>query len=95
MVTSGNYEKYFEYKGKRYAHIINPKTGFSADECISVTIIAESGTQADALATGVFVLGPDNGMNLVEKLDDVEALIVDTSRNINQSSGLLKYMVKE
>jgi len=47
------------------------------------------------MATGVFVLGPDDGMNLVEKLDDVEVLIVDTSRNIHQSSGLPKYMVKE
>ncbi len=94
VTTSGNYERYFN-PDKSAHHIINPKTGFSADECISVTIIAESGTQADAMATGVFVLGPDDGMNLVEKLDDVEALIVDTSRNIHQSSGLSQYMVKE
>jgi thiamine biosynthesis lipoprotein len=94
VTTSGNYERYFN-PDKSAHHIINPKTGFSADECISVTIIAESGTQADALATGVFVLGPDDGMDLVEELDDVEALIVDTSRNIHQSSGLSQYMVKE
>ncbi|OGN89119.1 MAG: hypothetical protein A2158_08650 [Chloroflexi bacterium RBG_13_46_14] len=94
VTTSGNYERYFN-PDKSAHHIINPKTGFSADECISVTIIAESGTRADALATGVFVLGPDDGMALVEKLDNVEALIIDTSRNIYRSSGLSQYMVQD
>lgn len=94
VTTSGNYERYFN-PDKSAHHIINPKTGFSADMCISVTIIAESGTRADALATGVFVLGPDNGMDLVENLDDVEALIVDTARNIYRSSGLALYLIDE
>jgi thiamine biosynthesis lipoprotein len=94
VTTSGNYERYFN-PDKSVHHIINPKTGFSADECISVTIIAESGTRADALATGVFVLGPTDGMDLVEELDDVEALIVDISRNIFRSSGLSQYLVNE
>jgi thiamine biosynthesis lipoprotein len=94
VTTSGNYERYFN-PDKSVHHIINPKTGFSADECISVTIIAEDGAMADALATGVFVLGPGDGMDLIEKLDDVEVLIVDTSRNIYQSSGLSEYMTKD
>ncbi|MFC1947985.1 FAD:protein FMN transferase [Chloroflexota bacterium] len=94
VTTSGNYERYFN-PDKSAHHIINPKTGFSADACISVTIIAKNGVRADALATGVFVLGPDDGMDLVEKLDDVEVLIVDTTRNIYRSSGLSQYMVKE
>jgi thiamine biosynthesis lipoprotein len=94
VTTSGNYERYFN-PDKSAHHIINPKTGFSADKCISVTIIAESGTRADALATGVFVLGPDDGMELVETLEDVEALIVDTARTIHRSSGLSQYLINE
>ena len=94
VTTSGNYERYFN-PDKSVHHIMNPKTGFSADMCISVTIIAENGVQADALATGVFVLGPVEGMELVENIDNVEALIVDTDRNIYHSSGLAQYLVKE
>ncbi len=91
VATSGNYERYFS-PDKKVNHIINPKTGFSAQDCISVTIIADSGTQADALATGVFVMGPDEGMKLVESLDDVECLIVDAERTIHRSSGLSQYL---
>jgi len=91
IATSGNYERYFDPE-KEAHHIINPKTGYSAQECISVTIIAENCTQADALATGVFVMGPDDGIRLVESLDDVECLIVDADRLIHYSSGLSEYL---
>ncbi len=94
VTTSGNYERYFN-PDKSAHHIMDPKTGFSAGGCISVTIIAENGVRADALATGVFVLGPDEGMDLVESLNNVETLIVDTDRNIHRSSGLSRYMVKD
>jgi len=90
MATSGNYERYFDPEKKAH-HIINPKTGYSAGECISVTIIAQNGTQADALSTSVFVMGPEAGMSLVESLDDVECLMVDTERTIHRSSGLTQY----
>ncbi len=91
IATSGNYERYFDPE-KEAGHIMNPKTGFSANECISVTIIAEDATQADVLATGVFVMGPEDGMMLVELLDDVECFIIDAGRTIHQSSGLSKYL---
>ena len=91
VATSGNYERYFDPE-KEVHHILNPKTGYSAAGCISVTIIAESCTQADALATGVFVMGAQEGMGLVESLDDVECLIVDADRIIHQSSGLSRYL---
>ncbi len=91
IATSGNYERYFDPEKKAH-HIINPKTGFSAQECISVTIIAENGTRADTLATGGFVMGPYEGMKLVESLDDVECLIVDAERTIHRSSGLSQYL---
>jgi thiamine biosynthesis lipoprotein len=92
VATSGNYQRYFNPE-KTAHHIINPKTGFSAGECISVTVIADSGTQADVLATSVFVMGPEAGMKLVESLDGIECLIVDAERNIHRSSGLSDYLV--
>ena len=91
--TSGNYERYFS-PDKKVHHIMNPKTGYSAAECISVTIIAANNTRADALATSVFVLGPAQGMKLVESLDDVECLIVDNDRKIHLSSGMEKYLIE-
>lgn len=92
VATSGNYQRYFNPE-KTAHHIINPKTGFSAGECISVTVIADSGTQADVLATSVFVMGPEAGMKLVESLDGIECLIVDAERNIHRSSGLSDYLM--
>jgi len=91
VATSGNYERYFDPEAKVH-HIINPETGYSATGSISVTIIAENCTQADALATAVFVMGPENGMRLVESLDDVEGFIVDADRIIHRSSGLSEYL---
>ena len=89
--TSGNYERYFS-PDKEAHHIVNPKTGYSDSECISVTIITESGTAADALATSVFVMGPDAGMDLVESLDDVECFMVDNDRVMHLSSGIDEYL---
>ncbi|MCD6453260.1 MAG: FAD:protein FMN transferase [Dehalococcoidales bacterium] len=91
IATSGSCERYFDPEKKAH-HIINPRTGYSANQCISVTIIAASCTQADTLATGVFVLGPKDGLKLVESLDDVECLIVDSHREIYRSSGLSQYL---
>ena len=91
VTTSGNYERYFDPEAKVH-HIINPDTGYSATGCISVTIIAENCTYADALATAVFVMGAEDGMRLVESLDDVECFIVDADRIIHQSSGLSRYL---
>jgi len=91
VATSGNYERYFDPEAK-VGHIMDPKTGYPTSSCISVTIIADSCTHADTLATAVFVMGPQDGLALVESLDDVECLIVDTERNIHQSSGLSKYL---
>jgi len=91
VTTSGNYERYFDPEAE-VGHILNPRTGYSASGCISVTIIAENCTYADALATGVFVMGAEDGMSLVESLDDVECFIVDADRKIHRSSGLSEYL---
>lgn len=91
VATSGNYERYFD-PDKEAGHILDPKTGYSANECISVTIIAEDCTHADILATAVFVMGPEVGLDFVNSLDDVECLIIDDDRVIHQSSGLSEYL---
>ncbi len=91
VATSGNYARYFD-PDKEVHHILNPKTGYSANECISVTIIAEDGTRADILATAVFAMGPEAGLELIESLDSVECLIIDTQRTIHRSSGLAEYL---
>ncbi|MFC1511678.1 FAD:protein FMN transferase [Candidatus Latescibacterota bacterium] len=75
VATSGDYERYFIAGGRRYHHILDPGTGYPADGCVSVTVWTTTAMDADALATGLFVLGHEKGIALAEKLEDVEALI--------------------
>lgn len=92
VATSGDYEQYFEVDGVRYHHILDPKTGYPSAGLQSVTIINKSNTIADALATGVFVMGKEEGMKLLESLDNAEAMIIDSNGNIFYSSGFEKYL---
>jgi thiamine biosynthesis lipoprotein len=85
--TSGDYERFFFRDGVRYHHILDPHTLMPAERCQSVTIVAADATTADALATGVFVMGPEEGLALVEKLG-VGALIVDAHGAVHVSSLL-------
>lgn len=86
--TSGDYERYFLRDGRRYHHILDPRTGEPARGSRSVTIVAETATLADALSTGVFVLGPEAGMALIERLPKVEGVIVGEDNRVLVSSGL-------
>ncbi|MBH0202387.1 MAG: FAD:protein FMN transferase [Nitrospira sp.] len=86
--TAGDYERFFEREGIRYHHILDPHTLQPARACQSVTVIAKEGTVADGLDTGIFVLGPEQGMALVERLPGVEAIIVDQEGRVTVSSGL-------
>jgi FAD:protein FMN transferase len=86
--TAGDYERFFENVGIRYHHILDPRTLQPARGCQSVSVIAKEGIWADGLDTGIFVLGPERGMELIEQLEDVEAIIVDQSGNVFISSGL-------
>ena len=75
IATSGDYEQYFDWEGERYHHLLDPKTGYPARLCISATVWAATALDADILSTAVFVLGPDQGLALVEGLPDVEGFI--------------------
>ena len=86
--TSGDYERYFEEDGQRYHHIIDPGTGTSARGVRSVSVIGPDATLTDALSTGVFVLGATDGLELINRLPDVEAVIVDDEGRLWFSSGL-------
>ena len=86
--TAGDYERFFEKDGVRYHHILDPQTLQPARRCQSVTIVAREGIWADGLDTGIFVMGPERGMELVERLADVEAIIVDAEGRMSVSSGL-------
>lgn len=86
--TAGDYERFFERDGIRYHHILDPHTLQPARSCQSVTVIAREGVWADGLDTGIFVMGPKRGMELVEQLPDVEAVIVDHEGLVHVSSGL-------
>ena len=87
MATSGNYRRFFN-ESENVGHILNPKTGYSANKCWSVAIISDNCTYSDVLATGVFVMGPDEGMNLINSLDGIECLIIDSNGDIFRSEGL-------
>lgn len=88
VVTSGNYEKYAEINGKRYSHIIDPRTGYSASGLKSVTIVCPNGELADALATAVSVLGKDEGLYLINQLKGVECLIITDADEVITSERM-------
>ena len=88
LSTSGDYERFFLQDGRRYHHILDPDEGTPAGGCRSVTIVARQAVLADALSTGVFVLGPEAGMALIDRLPDVEGVIVTSGNAVLVSSGL-------
>ena len=88
VVTSGNYEKYVSFNGTRYAHIIDPRTGYPAAGIVSVTVFASKAELADALATSVFVMGIDTGINRINQLPNIECIIVDDLGTIHTSKNI-------
>lgn len=86
--TSGNYEKYVTFNGKRYSHIIDPRSGYPASGIISVSVFAKQTEIADAIATGVFVLGVDVGMNLINQINGIECIIIDDKGSVHYSKNI-------
>lgn len=86
--TSGNYEKYFTHNQKRYAHIIDPRTGYPVQDIVSVSVFAKTTELSDALATAVFVLGVTDGLALLNQLDGIEGIIIDDQGKIYSSNRI-------
>ncbi|QCX37266.1 FAD:protein FMN transferase [Aureibaculum algae] len=88
VVTSGNYEKFVTINGKRYSHIIDPRTGYPSSGIISVTVFAPKAELADALATSVFVMGIEVGLNRINQLPKIECIIIDDKGSIHKSNHI-------
>jgi thiamine biosynthesis lipoprotein len=86
--TSGDYERYFEEDGVRYHHIIDPRTGHSASKVRSATIIGQYAVRTDGLSKTAFVLGPEKAMEIYNRIDDIDAIIVRLDGTVIYSKGL-------
>ncbi|MGK0153812.1 MAG: thiamine biosynthesis lipoprotein [Neolewinella sp.] len=93
VVTSGDYERFFEVDGVRYHHILDPRTGYPSKGCITATVVASHAEYADALATALCVLGPEKGLALIESLPRVEAIVVGLDGKAAASKGLRSSLV--
>jgi FAD:protein FMN transferase len=92
--TSGDYEQYFEQDGIKYHHILDPSTGYPGKKCRSVTVLSKENYFADGLATGVFIMGAEDGIALIEQIKDTEALIIDSQGKVWMSTGFNNYIVR-
>lgn len=88
VVTSGNYEKFVVFNGVRYSHIIDPRTGYPATGIISATVFAPKAEMADALATSIFVMGKEIGLNRINQIPNVECIIIDEKGQIITSNNI-------
>ena len=88
VVTSGNYEKFVVLNRKRYTHIIDPRTGYPSSGILSVTVFAPKAELADALATSIFVMGAETGLNRIEQLPNVECIIIEEGGKVITSDQI-------
>ena len=86
--TSGDYERFFLHNGERIHHILNPKTGRSASSSWSASVIGPDATATDALSTTLFVLGAEKGISLINSIDNMDAIIIDSQGVVHYSDGL-------
>ena len=88
VVTSGDYEKFTQINGRRYSHIIDPRTGIPSQGIVSCTVFAGKAELADAIATAIFVMGVESGLFLIDQLPDIEAILIDESGIIHRSKNI-------
>lgn len=88
IVTSGDYQRYFEANNKRYHHIIDPRTALPARELLSVTVISKDSTVADILSTSFFVMGLKDSLDYLKKHPEISAIFITEDRKIYASAGL-------
>tara|TARA_B100002051_G_scaffold118570_2_gene112821 strand:+ start:21682 stop:22698 length:1017 start_codon:yes stop_codon:yes gene_type:complete len=93
IATSGNYQNYFDFKGKRYSHIISPVTGYPVEnKIVSVSVFTKECLNADALATALMVMNVKDGINLVEELSGYEAFFILDDNSVVSSSGINDFL---
>jgi thiamine biosynthesis lipoprotein len=94
VATSGHYRRFVMIGGKKYSHIVDPKSGHSSENLTSITIICPNATDADALSTAVAVMGKEKGLALIEQMAGVEAILITTAPEFKQirSSGAAQYI---
>ena len=88
IVTSGNYEKFIYIENQKYSHIINPNTGYPAKGLQSVTIICPNAELADALATSVFIMGEEKGLDFIDQLKGIEAILINNENKIITTNNI-------
>lgn len=88
VATSGNYEKFITINGKKYSHTINPHTGLPVTGIKSVTIITTNAEIADAMATPVTIMGVRAGLDMINQMRDIEAIIIDDNDNLYTSNNI-------
>jgi FAD:protein FMN transferase len=88
VATSGNYEKYILINGQKYSHTINPKTGLPITGIKSVTIISKNAEIADAMATPLMIMGIVPGLNMINQMNGIEAILVDDNDKVYASSNI-------
>ena len=94
VATSGNYRRFVTIGGKRYSHIVDPESGYSSESLASVTIICPTATDADALSTAVTVMGKEKGLAFIERMPDVEAILITPAPEFKQiqTTGVEKFI---
>lgn len=92
--TSGDYQRFFIMDGRRYHHLLIPGTGYPADSCQSVSVIADEGVMTDALSTALFILGPAKGLELANTMG-IDAMIIDRNGSLHTTSGLQGKLIIE
>lgn len=90
VFTSGDYERYYEHEGKRYHHIIDPRTGYPADKSQSVTVLHRDATLADAAATALFIAGPEKWAEIARAMDIDTAMLIDINGKIHITDKMYK-----
>lgn len=88
VATSGDYERFFEINSVRYSHILNPRTCYPTKGITSVTIFSDKAILADAFATSLSVMGVDKGIHMIDQMEGIEAIIIETNGEVHFSKGV-------
>lgn len=92
VATSGDYQQYIVHDGVRYHHILDPRTGRPVHLSRSATVVAPTAEQADALATALFVLGPLDGIAMIDRIGGVEGMVIDPKSEVHYSAGFRRFL---